>query len=626
MCGIFGFIAHARDTSLSRDALERCAEEIAHRGPDAAGCYIGRNFGFAHRRLSIIDLDPRSNQPFVEADTGIVITYNGEIYNFRELRVALEKGGAIFRTASDTEVICKAFARWGPDCLHKFRGMFAFALHDPRSQATFLVRDRLGIKPLYYADTPTGLAFASQPSAILRWPGVNASIDPIGVSSFLSFRAVFGERSLFSNIKKMPPGTWMRLQGGERVHERWWSPAPGEMESSRIHHMIGAAVEEHLVADTPVATLLSGGLDSSIVAYEITNRSSVKPTCFTGVVEGEDYDESPFAAEVAAVIGAPHRLVPLTSTTDIETVTRLTALRCHPLGMHNETAMHLLAQRVGADYKVVLTGEGADELFAGYSRIYRLPFDLMRHSGLAWIPARFGRTLRQHIGLPNERCSEFELFLNQYAYFPIDEKLSLAKKAWSHAINNDETLIGWMKEAYLSAGDNPAARIARFFVDHHLTALLEMVDNTTMAAGVEARVPFTDHRIVERALSMRPAERLRWRSRWAAVKAFTTPISSFSERLDVSKVPLRDSYTQVLPSSVITRKKLGFPLPLGRWAAGEESRPFRDLLFKSTPAIADFIDVGALRGWYDAKAARASDAFGRQFWLISNLEIFLRQH
>ncbi|APO70288.1 asparagine synthase (glutamine-hydrolyzing) AsnB protein (plasmid) [Rhizobium gallicum] len=626
MCGIFGFIAHARDASLSRDALERCAEEIAHRGPDAGGCYIGRNFGFAHRRLSIIDLDHRSNQPFVEADTGIVITYNGEIYNFRELRVALEKEGAIFRTASDTEVICKAFARWGIDCLHMFRGMFAFALYDPSSQATFLVRDRLGIKPLYYADTPTGLAFSSQPSAILRWPGVNASIDPIGVSSFLSFRAVFGERSLFSNIKKLPPGTWLRLQGGERQHERWWSPRPDKMQDALIQEMIGAAVEEHLVADTPVATFLSGGLDSSILAYEITNRSSLKPTCFTGVVEGEGYDESPFAAEVAATIGAPHRLVSLPSATDIETVTRLISLRCHPLGMHNETAMYLLAERVGADYKVVLTGEGADELFAGYSRIYRLPFDLMRDSWLAWIPARLGRGIRRHIGLPNARFSEFELLLNQYAYFPIGEKLSLATKSWSRAINDDHTLIEWMKEAYLSAGDSPAARIAGFFVEHHLTALLEMVDNTTMAAGVEARVPFTDHRIVERALSMRPAERLRWRSRWAAIKAFTTPISSFSERLDVSKVPLRDSYSQVLPSSVITRKKLGFPLPLGRWAAGKESRPFRDLLFKSTPAIADFIDIGALKGWYDAQAACASDAFGRQFWLISNLEIFLRQH
>ncbi|TFV38446.1 asparagine synthase (glutamine-hydrolyzing) [Bradyrhizobium niftali] len=627
MCGICGFIGRVTDLSVTERNLARCAQTLAHRGPDASGSCVTSSFAFAHRRLAIIDPDPRSNQPFLDAEFGLALTYNGEIYNYRDLRRDLLRRGYRFRTESDTEVLCKAFACWGIDSVKRLRGMFAFAIYDQKTATAFLVRDRLGVKPLYYAFTDNGLVFASQPSAILQWPRVRSKLDPVGLSGFLSYRAVFGERTLFAEIRKLQPGTWLKITAQSHEHRRWWDPACLDESSdcSSLETLIGGAVEEHLLPHTPVAALLSGGLDSSVLAFELSRRSSQKPTCFTGIVSNDVYDESPYAVEVAKSLKLAHVLVQLPGATSLDVVKRLTALRGHPIGMHNEVAMYLLARAVSRSHKVLLTGEGADEIFLGYSRIFRLSFDLRRQALLAALPDVIGRPARRHLGLPKFKASDFEFFLARYTYFPQAEKLGLATPAWRKDIGHDAGLIDWMNNAYHSGGATPVERIRQFFVRHHLPALLEMVDNTTMAAGVESRVPFTDHRIVALALRMSFSEHLRWKHALAPFQAAFAPIEKFSETLDVSKAALRTIYRDRLPASVLTRKKLGFPLPLGKWATDQSSMPFRDLVFKDSPAIADYLDIGALRRWYARRSQVANDAFGKQLWLICNLEIFLRQ-
>ncbi|MGY3146371.1 asparagine synthase (glutamine-hydrolyzing) [Bradyrhizobium sp. USDA 3397] len=628
MCGIFGFVGRVTDEAATERNVARCVQSLAHRGPDASGICVTASFAFAHRRLAIIDANPRSNQPFLDQELGLAITYNGEIYNYRELRRDLLRRGYRFRTESDTEVICKAFSCWGIASLKRLRGMFAFAIYDQKSGTAFLVRDRLGIKPLYYARLDNGFVFASQPSAILHWPGVRSKLDPVGLSSFLSFRSVFGERTLFADVRKLQPGRWMRITAQSHEDARWWDPArPDDNDAcSSLEALIGSAVEEHLVADNPVAALLSGGLDSSVLALELSRRAAKKPTCFTGVVCGDEYDESHFAIEVAEYLKLPHVLVQLPAATSLEIIKRLTALRGHPIGMHNEAAMYLLARSVAHSHKVLLTGEGADEIFSGYSRIFRLPFDLRRQAFLSVLPDVIASPARRRLGLPTVEAKEFDFFLSRYTYFPQTEKLKLATSAWRKDVVDDVELLTWMNTAYHSSGATPDDRIRLFFVQHHLPALLEMVDNTTMAAGVESRVPFTDHRIVALALGMLPSEHLRWKDALSPVRAAFTPIPAFSETLDVSKSALRSLYKNRLPASVITRKKLGFPLPLGNWAVDESSAPFRDLLFKGSPAIADYLDIGALRRWYaDRSRAAVNDTFGRQLWLICNLEIFLCQ-
>ncbi|MCZ4093623.1 asparagine synthetase B family protein [Sinorhizobium psoraleae] len=214
MCGIFGIVFKHVGAAVSAETVEHCADALAHRGPDAKGIYINGSVAFAHRRLSIIDLSPRANQPFRDSASGVVITYNGEIYNYRELKYDLAQLGHGFSTESDTEVLLKAYLAWGKSCLSRLDGIFAFALFDPRSSSVLIARDRLGVKPLYYTDNDTGFVFASQPNALICWPGITRKPDLVGALSFLSYRAVVGSRTLFAGISKLEPGSLLEIRRG----------------------------------------------------------------------------------------------------------------------------------------------------------------------------------------------------------------------------------------------------------------------------------------------------------------------------------------------------------------------------------------------------------------------------
>ncbi|AYG63941.1 asparagine synthase (glutamine-hydrolyzing) [Rhizobium jaguaris] len=626
MCAIFGIILKQPGASVPATAVDYCADALAHRGPDAGGRYIDCAVAFAHRRLSIIDLDARANQPFRDEASRVVVTYNGEIYNYRELRCELAQLGFEFSTQSDTEVLLKSYLAWGKSFLNRLNGIFAFALFDPRRSLSFIARDRIGVKPLYYMDQDFGVLFASQPNALIRWPGVVRKPDMKGALSFLSFRAVVGARTLFAGISKLEPGCLLEVKDGHVRCERWWSlacPPERRLSKTDIRSLVGDAVESQLVADVPIAALLSGGLDSSILAYELSARAPVRPICYTGKVDGADYDETGYAREVAAHLSLPHRVVTIGEPSDIDAVAELVRLRGHPLGMHNETAMFTLAKAVAKEHKVVFTGEGADEIFAGYSRLFRLPYDYNRSRLVATFPAAIAKLARRRLALgPHARPLQF--FLDRYSYFPFDEIRSLAISGRFSADDGEE-LFAHFEKQFAEADGDLFSQIAHVFVATHLPALLEMVDNTTMAAGLEARVPYTDHRVVAAAMAISSSERLKWKSAIAPVQALCSPITSFSERLDVPKYPLRRDYGKVLPQSVLCRKKMGFPLPLGQWAVAERSRAYRNLVFGKESPLGDLFDLNALRTWFECGRTNPSDCFGRKFWLLANLALFFRE-
>ncbi|MES0037646.1 asparagine synthase (glutamine-hydrolyzing) [Mesorhizobium sp. M0046] len=626
MCGIFGIVLKNEDTPISAEAVERCADALAHRGPDASGLYIDGSVAFAHRRLSIIDLHSRSNQPFRDSDTGVVVTYNGEIYNYREIKNELSKLGFSFSTMSDTEVLIVSYLAWGKSFLSHLDGIFAFALFDPRKSLVIIARDRLGVKPLYYTSCDVGLLFASQANALIRWPGIMRGPDMIGALSFLSYRAVIGSRTLFAGISKLEPGYLLEIKNGRYTAERWWNLSErisrSRPDHSDVRELLGSAVQRQLVADVSVAALLSGGLDSSILAYELSARS-MQPICYTGKVETPDYDETGYAMEVAAEFGLTHRVVPIGEPTDINAVAELVRMRGHPLGMHNETAMFTLAKAISKEHKVVFTGEGADEIFAGYSRLFRTPYDYNRSKFIDALPPPLAQFARRRLGL-GVHGSQLQFFLERYTYFPVDEIRSLVIDGQIRTEHEME-LFDHFSTQFAEAGGDFFSKISYVFVSTHLPALLEMIDNTTMAAGLEARVPYTDHQLVTAAMAMPGSQRLRWRSPIASAQALWYPVASFSERLDVSKYPLRREYRSVLPKSVLSRKKMGFPLPLGQWAVGEGAAEYRRLLFHKDSPLGDLFDPTALRRWFEAGRRNPSDSFGRKFWLLANLGIFFRE-
>lgn len=293
--------------------------------------------------------------------------------------------------------------------------------------------------------------------------------------------------------------------------------------------------------------------------------------------------------------------------------------------MHNETAMYALAQAVAVDHKVVVTGEGADELFAGYGRIFRTPFDYERSRFASALPDWMNSALRKAWHLPKAHLDQLYYFLHHYTYFQAEQKLALARSSWRSVINDDAPLVDHFAAQFAMTEGSFFDRISHVFLSSHLPALLEMVDNTTMAAGVEGRVPYTDHRLIAAAMRIPANYKLRWKNALAPVRAVFKPISDFSERLDTPKFLLRSLYAGKLPRSVSSRRKMGFPLPLGRWAATNESRPFQDLLFQEQPAVSEFLDMSAVQNWYNRNSKNPNDSFGKQFWLICNLELFLRR-
>ncbi len=635
MCGILGVVS--RNGALSSNAPEVRAilQTMGHRGPDAEDIVERPRFSFGHRRLAITDVGARSDQPMTDRQGVVFVTFNGEIYNFRQLRAELEREGYGFRTQGDTEVILVAYKAWGEAFVDRLNGMFAIGIYDESRQVFLLYRDRVGVKPVYYYADSRQLCFASELKGVIGWRAVPRRLNVHAVSSFLSYRHVLGPATYFEGVMSLEPGTYLRLEGDHLEIRRYWRletdrtrrPAPGHQD---VLQLIKESVHLQGVADVPVAALLSGGLDSSILVYEMTRNAHKGIKCFTGRLGGEAYDESTYAREVAISCGADWNPVELEAGDLEELVREQVRIKDQPLGMHNEVAMFKLAKAVSKSAKVLICGEGADELFGGYGRLARAEFDLAR--------MRFGRQLpgpvRRRVGRisgwsdTDADMTEMEFFLSRYSYFPLRDKQPLWITEVAQQLTQDAYTNQFVRQVFEENRDiSFSDRVWLFLVTHHLPGLLEMIDAATMGASVEARVPFTDHRLVQCAFDLPPDEKVRWRSPLSRLKALVVPIADFSERLDETKVVLRRLYQDRLPDAALRRRKMGFPIPLGRWMSEDgATADMRRLLFSPTSRLKDLLVPAALRSWFDAGMKTRDDQFGCQLWRMVNLEIFLQEY
>ncbi|MFC5924469.1 N-acetylglutaminylglutamine amidotransferase [Micromonospora vulcania] len=591
MCGISG---EARFDGRSPDAaaVTRMTEALRSRGPDGEGLYAADWVTLGHRRLTIIDLSDAGGQPMVRDDLGLALVFNGCIYNYPELREELRNAGYAFRSTSDTEVILVAYAHWGERFVDHLVGMFAIGLVDRTRRRLVLARDRLGIKPLYLAETPGRLRFASTLPALLRAGDVDTDIDPVALHHYLSWHSIVpAPRTVLRGVRKLPPATLRVIEADGRSREEvYWrpdyvrEPADAGMDAVDWRAAVGdalrTAVRRRLVADVPVGVLLSGGLDSSLIVALLAEAGQRHLRTFSIGFDsrgGESGDEFHYSDLVAHAYGTDHHRIRLADDDLVPAVRRAVLAMTEPMGSHDVVAFHLLSEQVAQHVKVAQSGQGADEVFAGYG--YHQPLtEAPRHgAGETFAAAFFDRDhdeLRQIVGP-------------------------------SYALDHDASRD--LLAAHLAAPGAQTALDAVLRLDTHLMLPddpVKRVDSMSMAWGLEVRTPFLDQDLVTRVAHCPPEHKV----------------------ARGGKGVLKDVARDVLPAEVVDRPKGYFPVPALRKVDG----PIRELVAEALQAPAAR-ERGLFRPEYVARLLaepdRAEAAAGsNKLWQLGLLELWLQTH
>lgn len=536
---------------------------LAPRGPDAFGHLLRSPVVFGHRRLSILDLTEAGAQPMQLGENGPAITYNGEVYNFRELRRELEAGGCVFRGHSDTEVILNAYAAWGLAGLKRLEGIFALALWDPRHQRLVLMRDRLGVKPLFYGESTYGLAFGSEIKTVRAAGGVDASLDDQSFSEYLWYGNPFEDRTFYKGVRALEPGHWLVIEGGKRRIEPWWRieewlARPVAVDNVRdaavmVRAALDRAVQRQLVADVPVGIFLSGGVDSSAIAASAM-KSCAQP--LHSYAAGFDFDqgvnELPKAARVAQHLGLDHQEIQVTGGDLPQILMRLAKAHDEPFADAANIPLYLMCNRLAGEMKVVLQGDGGDELFAGYRRYAALR---NAHWWRLWPQAfsplvraggKFGRRfarLADSVGNSDAAMRMAYLLTVETPEDPPEALMQLDRRR-SLASTTDPFLVYRHAAERFRAHDPVQQMLLTDLTVQLPSQFLAKVDRATMAAGIEARVPLLDERVAELVVNMPSHWKVHGREK---------------------KVLLRDSQRGRLPASILDGPKTGFGVPYGHW-------------------------------------------------------------
>lgn len=625
MCGIAGI------TWNDGELVGRMANVLTHRGPDQTDISNNESVSFGHRRLSIIDLSEHGRQPMVSRNGAIQVVFNGEIYNFRELRRELEAHGHTFRSKCDTEVILHAFEQWGPACVERFNGMFAIALWDSRQEELWLFRDRFGIKPLYYTVLPgeeRNLLFGSEIKAMLECPYVDRSIDPEHMYQYIGYEFVPSPGTIFQNIHKLPPGhqlQWRR--GSEPVVRRYWRLSvrtvdrPAREHAHQMRALLQQAVERQLVSDVPLGVFLSGGLDSSAIVA-MMHRLGVEPLdTFTLHYEDASFSELDYARYVAKQFGTRHHILKIDPITP-ETITTCCWHLDEPMTDLSAMPFYLLCKEVRKHVTVCLSGEGGDELLCGYDRFkasqmdrwYRLLPGLLRERAIN--PAILGLKDRdQKKGLVNlmKRFIEGGTLPAdgrhmRWQYFCTP---AMQEHLFGHGTRGRMSLDAFAPIRRLLEGADCEDSIAQeIYIDACMTmpdSLLMKADKLSMAHGLEVRVPLLDHEFAEFCCTVPSDMKLRGLN---------------------TKAVFREAMKNVLPDHIRRRGKQGYSLPVKQWLRGELRQFMQDVLTSSS-VIADYFDSRFTQRLIDEHIARRAN-HSHVLWAMINMavwhDLFLREN
>ena len=619
MCGLAGKLLFDASRPVSRETLMRMADCVAHRGPDAAGFYQDAGVGLAHRRLSIIDL-ATGDQPLANEDGSVQVVFNGEIYNFAELRLELESHGHRFRTRSDTEVIAHGFEQWGEDCVSRFRGMFAFAVWDRRRRVLLLARDRLGVKPLYYAPLPDGIVFGSEIKSLLEDPSVARDWDPEALDAYLTLGYVPAPRTIYRGVRKLDAAETLLVDGSRLRLRRYWdlefTGGGGRRREDEYLEELGVLLDEavrlRLISDVPLGAFLSGGIDSSAVVAAMVRMSNAPVLTMSVGFDAKEYDELEHALTVARHLGCEAH----TRVIDPQLEGLLPGLAWHmdePFADSSAVPTYYVSRAAREQVTVALSGDGGDEVWAGYSRhaVERAEIRVRNWLGpMTGAAGRVGHALPAalrgsrslgHLAYPPPLAYALK---HAYDYFDDGLRARCYTGDFAAAVRGSDPYAKH-RQLYMECGStDPVDRamyvdLKTYLVDDVLTK----VDRTSMAVSLETREPMLDHKLLEYAA--------------------TVP-SSLKLHNGTTKYLLRRLLHRRLPASIVERPKQGFAAPIGKWLTGPLRALGEDVLFSGRLGQRGIFQEPALRRlWDDHTTGRGEHR--HRLWAVIMLELWFRQ-
>ncbi len=627
MCGIAGIVASDALHADERARVTLMRDILTHRGPDDGGLYIDEQAALGHRRLSIVDL-AAGHQPLANEDESIWIAFNGEIYNHAAVRPELEREGHRYRTRSDTETIVHAYEQWGDACVERLRGMFAFAIWDAPRRRLLLARDRLGVKPLYWAHAHGRLLFASEIKSILQSGLVAAEADESKLAEQLSTRSLAGPGTLFKGIQRLMPGHTLVFQDGSVRIRKYWDvpvgrdvdvrPPTSDRETvQRFRDLLEHAVRLRLMADVPLGMFLSGGLDSSAIAAIMARMIDRPLQTFSVAFKHRAYSELDYAKQVSTAIGADAHEVVIDEQDFFGALPRLIWHEDEPIAHTSSVPLYFVSALAGRHVKVVLTGEGSDELLAGYGKyprsvmnwnaggIYRTVPSAVRGWISDTIVPRLPASLRRYAdrSFMTRPVTPEALFFDNFAAVGLERQRALLSPAYAEQVTADRA-YGPSRQYFDTPNGNSSLLDRLLYTDlkTYLVELLMKQDQMSMAASIESRVPFLDHELVEFAAALPNRFKLR---------GFTT------------KWILREAVRDLLPPAILSRPKMGFPVPFGEWMRGPWQTIARDVLLDPRTrrrGIFEPAEVERLLAGHASGTANGADAI----WSLLNLELWYR--
>jgi asparagine synthase (glutamine-hydrolysing) len=559
MCGITG-IVHLRQEEMAVKAVRAMNSCIAHRGPDAEGLWSNHEVALGHRRLSIIDTSAAGNQPFISSKDEVVVVFNGEIYNYLELRSELEDQH-VFQTKTDTEVLVAAYRRWGIDAVHRFVGMFGFALYDIRKQELFIVRDRLGVKPIYYAHVEGQMVFASELRALFASGLVRPSLSAEGVADYLRYQTVHAPATMVKGVSMLLPGHWMHVKDGHITQHKYWDPIeraqpydPSVQPQQRVLHLLESAVELRMRADVPFGAFLSGGIDSSAIVGLMSRVAAQRVKTFSITFREKDFDEGPYSRMIARKFATDHTEIELSVEDFLDDLPHALQAMDHPSGDGPNTYTVSKKTRA-AGVKMALSGLGGDEVFAGYA-IFQRMLDIERHRLLHYTPRflrEWGASLYAAIkpGVAGQKIAEVlrQEKVDFKHVYPLHRQVlmdPIIAQVLRLPVPKDHSVRLTVNEVDHSSLEVLSKVSVAEMKTYMQNVLLRDTDQMSMAHALEVRVPFLDHRLVEYVLGLPDT-----------IKEPTTPKRLLTEALG-----------DLLPREVIDRPKMGFTFPWPQWMRG----------------------------------------------------------